>query len=95
VKMMPRDAAAIVTATTGRKTWCEGVDGAWYLTWDREDNTSGYTYDTVADAVRDVVRVSGFVLFPDTDDWPDARRLAILPECHPGAGYLLRLELKE
>ena len=93
--MSPREAADIATATTGRKTWCEGVEGAWYLTLDRDDNTSGHTYSTVADAVRDVVRAAGFILFPDTEHWTGARCLAILSECHPGAGFLLRVPIPD
>ena len=91
--MTPREAAEIATATIGRKTWCEGVAGAWYLTSDQDDNTSGMTYPNVADAVRDIVRVAGFVLFPDA--WSEEQRLAILPQCHPGEGFLLRIQMPD
>ncbi len=84
---------AIMRLSTGRpKLWLEGSAGHWYLTEDRDDNTSGTTVEKLEEFLQQLTASTGVILFPDWIE-PD-RRLEILGRCAV-PGRLIRIEVPE
>ena len=68
--LTPAEAADIATRTIGKKHWCHGSKGAWYLTKDEDDNTSGVTWPTPGHAIADMLKRIEFLIVPNGIELP-------------------------